>query len=70
MKKITAIGGEPSRKGSILNIIGGIIMMIAGVLGISEMGTWIGIGWILVFAIFTVYNVLVLIGLIKTGKGK
>lgn len=71
MKKIKVMGGEPTKKGSVLNALGGLVMTILGItIGLPEMGTAFGIIWIAIFAFYTVYQVLVLIGLIKTDKGE
>ena len=69
MKKIKAFGGEPTKKGAVLNGLGGLIMLLVGIFyGLPEMGLTFGIIWIAIFGFYTVYQVMVLIGLVKTKK--
>lgn len=71
MSKFNPMSRQPSKKGAVLNALGGLVMLIAGILyGLPELGLAFGIIWIAIFAFYTVYQVLVLIGLVKLEKGK
>ena len=69
MKKIKAIGGEPTKKGAILNAIAAFFMAVMGiVVGIPEVGLTIALIWTVIFAAYGVYQILIFIGLTKKGE--
>lgn len=69
MSKFNPMNRQPSKKGAALNALGGLVMLIVGILyGLPELGLAFGIIWIAIFAFYTVYQILVIIGLVKLEK--
>lgn len=69
MSKFNPMDRQPSKKGAVLNILGGLVMLIMGIVyGLPEMGLGFGLIWIAIFAFYTVYQILILIGLIKMDR--
>lgn len=69
MKKISFGKREPTKSGAVLNALGGAVMAYVGAAyGIPELGLAIGLIWTILFGAYAVYQIFVLIGLMKMDK--